>query len=109
MPTHYIKQNDLSPSIQDTLTDSAGAAINITSATIRFHMFDRAGVSKIDAAGSIVGAGTAGVVKYDWTGTDTDTAGFFDAEFEVTYAADSKPETFPNSTYILVVITDDLA
>lgn len=103
-----IKRNDTSPAISRTLLDSAGDAINLTGATVRFHLKDKAGVVKVDAAAVIVGDPLLGVVQYDWIAADTDTAGNFKAEFEVTYA-DSTIETFPNNEHIEVVITEDLA
>lgn len=110
MSTFTIKQNDTSPSLQVSLTDSAGSAIDLTGATsIRFHMrLPSATAAKVDAAAATVGASTAGVVKYDWSAGDTDTAGLYQAEFEVTYS-DSSIETFPNGGYLLVNVLDDLA
>jgi hypothetical protein len=105
--TFNIKQNDTAPVIQGTAKTRAGAVIDITGATIRFHMNDSTGTNKVDAAGSVVD-GPNGVMKYEWSAADTDTVGTFDGEFEVTYA-DSKIETFPNDGHITVVITDDLA
>ena len=104
----FIKRNDTSPSIQKTLTDAAGAAINLTGATIRFHMRAKDGTTKVDATADTVGDATLGVVKYDWIAADTDTAGFFDGEFEATYA-DTTVETFPNGETITIQIPEDLA
>jgi hypothetical protein len=70
-------------------------------------MRDAAGPVKIDTAATVVTA-ASGIVRYDWLAADTDTAGTFQAEFEVTYS-DGKIETFPNASYIEVVITDDIA
>ena len=46
-------------------------------------------------------------VKYEWQPGDTDTEGFYDAEFEVTYS-DGTVETFPNRGFITVIISPDL-
>lgn len=110
MSTHQIKQNDTSPAIQAALTDASGTAIDLTGAlATRFHMrLPGASSAKVDAAATVVGAATLGVVRYDWSTGDTDTAGLYEAEFEVTYA-DGTVETFPNSGYILVNINGDLA
>jgi hypothetical protein len=103
-----IKQNDTSPALLATLRDAAGAAINLTGATIRFHM-RRSGRTTVtvDAAATIVTA-DSGAVRYDWDAADTATAGVFEAEFEVTYS-DASIETFPNNKNIPVTITDDIA
>jgi uncharacterized protein YfaS (alpha-2-macroglobulin family) len=45
-----------------------------------------------------------GVVRYSWGTDDTDEAGRYRAEFEVTYA-DGSVETFPNDGFHDVVLT----
>lgn len=54
------------------------------------------------------GGGGAPTVRYDWQAADVDTAGFYEAEFEVTYAGGAV-ETFPNSDFIRGQITGDIA
>jgi len=108
MSTFCIKQGDLSPAFQLTLKDSAGTAVNLTGSTVRLHLYtqDKATVV-LDKSATLVDA-VNGVVKYEWVDGDTDDAGWFWVEFEVTYA-DSTVETFPNSGYIGVVIEPQLA
>jgi hypothetical protein len=106
--TFYIKRNDTSPSMLATLQDADGNAVNVTGATIRFHL--RAIGSDavtVDSAAVIV-TPFEGIVRYDWDAADTDVAGSYQAEFEVTYA-DASIETFPNDGYIRVNITGDIA
>ena len=106
--TFYVKQNDTSPAMLATLQDADGNAVDLTAASVRFHM--RAigsNQTTVDAAATIVTA-ASGIVRYDWDATDTDTVGSYQAEFEVTYA-DASIETFPNDGYIRVEITDDIA
>ena len=79
-----------------------GSVVDLTGATVRFHMGD-----VIDAPAIIVNA-TGGVVRYDWATGDTDVAGSYRAEFEVTFV-DGRIETFPNDTSIGVIIREDLA
>ena len=105
--THTIKRNDTSPDIQGTCLDAAGNAVDITGATVRFHMFDKNGTEVVDAAATIVTA-ASGIVKYSWIAADTATAGIFMSEFEVTYS-DASIETFPNEGYTPVSIGADLA
>ena len=103
-----IKQNDTSPQIAATLQDGAGNAIDLTSATVRFHMKKiGAATAVVDADATIIDADT-GRVKYVWVATDTATPGSFQAEFEVTYT-NGAVETFPNDQSIAIVITEDLA
>ena len=103
-----IKQNDTSPIIQATLTDSSDAAVDLTGASIRFHMRKyRASSTKVSAAAVIVDE-DAGTVKYVWQAADTNTAGSYQAEFQVTFS-DGTIETFPNTDFIQVDIVDDIA
>lgn len=106
--TFYIKQNDTAPSIRANLKDGENVAIDLTGATVRFHMRTIGGLtSKVDAAGTIINPTTGGVVQYDWIASDTDTVDSYQAEFEVTYDNGSV-ETFPNDSYIRVEISDDI-
>lgn len=104
----FIKQNDTSPSLQATLKDGSGNAVDLTSATVRFHMRQIGSTTaKIDAAATISDADN-GVVYYQWSASDTDTLGSFEAEFEVTFSG-GEIESFPNNRFIQVEITDDIA
>lgn len=106
--TFYIKQNDTSPALLANLQDANGDNVNITGASIRFHMRQVGkGVTIIDAAAVNV-TPLDGLVRYDWQAADTVGPGSYQAEFEVTYA-DASIETFPNDSYISVEIIDDLA
>lgn len=107
MATFFLKQNDTSPSIQATLTDAGGTAVNIAGSSVRFHMKNMTNGSIIvDRAATIVNAAT-GAVRYDWLAADTQKAGMFLCEFEVTYA-DTSIETFPNDDKIIVSIEQEL-
>ena len=104
MADFHIKQNDTGPVLQYTLLPLT----DITGATVAFSMKDASDVVKIDkAACSIVNA-TLGIVSYAWAAADTDTAGNFEAEFQVT-KSDTTIETFPNAENLSVVITDDIS
>ena len=106
--TFYIKQNDTSPAMLATLQDANDVAVDLTSASVRFHLRPISSRTvKVDAAATIVTA-VDGTVRYDWDAADTDTTGSYQAEFEVTYA-DASIETFPNDGYIRVEIISDIA
>lgn len=107
MGTFYIKQNDTQPALRAQLKDGDDVPIVLTGATIRFHMRTMGGSVVTDAAATIVTAAN-GIVQYNWQAADTATVGTYQAEFEVTYS-DTTVETFPNSAYIRVEITDDIA
>jgi len=101
-----IKQNDTSPSLQATLKDAALTAINLTGATVRFHMKSVDGTVKVDEVMTIVSEDN-GIVQYDWVSGDTDTVGTYYVEFEVTYA-DASVETFPNNGNKVVSVVREL-
>lgn len=102
MATFSIKRNDTSPALEYTLSPE----VDLTAASVRFHMRLRGGATKVDAAATIVTV-NPGVVRYDFVAANTDTAGIYDAEFEITYS-DSTLETFPNVGYIAVKIDADI-
>jgi len=106
MADFYLKRNDTSPAIQVVLRDSSGTAISLAGATVKFLMYDRYGTEVVNASATVEDA-AGGVVQYDWIAADTAAAGFYKAEFEVTYA-DATVETFPNYEYINIHIQEDL-
>lgn len=108
MADFTLKEGDTSPAITSTLQDAAGDAVNLTGATVKFIMTAKGdSTPTVDAAATVV-TPLAGVVSYSWLAADTDTAGKYEAEWEVTFSGGAK-QTFPNSTYLEVVILRDLA
>ena len=106
--TFFVKQNDTSPTLDATLKDADDAAVDLTGASVRFHMRKVGkGTAVVDGAATITGALT-GQVRYAWSGSDTASIGTYNGEFEVTYS-DGTIETFPNNGFISIEITDDLA
>lgn len=102
----FIKQNDTSPSILADLKSFNGDPINLTNASIQFHMKSVDGTLKVDAAMTILNE-SLGRVRYDWQVGDTDTVGSYYVEFEVTYA-DNSVETFPNNGNKTVSVVREL-
>lgn len=103
-----IKRNDTSPILQTVLSDANGVAIDLTATTVKFYMKKyKASTAKINAGAAIVDE-DAGIVRYEWQTGDTDTAGSYQAEFQITYN-DGAVETFPNADFIQVDIINDLA
>jgi len=108
MSNFSIKENDTLPAIRAILKDSSGAVVNLTNATVRFHMRNTSNSNiKVDSAATVVDA-AGGVVDYEWTSADTDVAGQYEIEFEVTFSGGGI-QTFPNDSYGTVVVYDDLA
>ena len=81
-----IKTNDTSPELAVTLEDANGVLVNITGATARFHMKAVGATQlKVDAPMTVTDA-SGGTLQYSWVAADTDTAGTYYGEIEVTYA-----------------------
>jgi len=103
----YIKDSDTLPAIQAILTDATDTVVNLSGCTVRFIMTNKStAVVAVDAAATVVNA-AGGVVRYNWVTGDTDIAGGYRAEWEVTFGGGGV-ETFPNSTYMNIKITGDL-
>ena len=108
-PTFYIKQNDTRPELDVFLRDDKDRTINITGAAVKFNMRNASdNTIKIDNGSVTTVNSTSGRVKYSFSAANTDTAGNFDGEFEVTFVG-GQVETFPNDGFVKVIITDDVA
>lgn len=107
MADFTIKRGDRSPSLAATLDAAAGS---LASCTVQFLMRSQVtGAIKVDAPAVIVDA-AARTVRYDWKAADTDTAGHYDAEWEVTYPGGSPlTATFPSDSHHDIYVVDDIA
>lgn len=105
--TLNIKRHDLYPPIEATLTDADGVAVDLTNASVSMHM-KRVGSSITVTKSMEIVEATEGTIKYDWVNGDTDIAGVYEVEFEITFA-NSKPLTIPIDGYEQFNIVEDLA
>ena len=107
-PTFYIKQNDNRPNLDVSLRDDRDRSVDITGATVVFHMRNAADNTVVVSSGSVsIISASRGDVRYDWVVANTATSGNFQAEFQVTFA-EGAVQTFPNDGYVKIVITDDV-
>lgn len=103
MAVFSIKKGDRLPKLRMALTDSSGAALDLTNASVVFRMKSQAGGAlKVNAAADVVAPATGGIVEYAWGATDTDTAGAFDAEWVLAYAGGNR--TVPTSGFVTVLV-----
>ena len=104
----YIKQNDTSPAIDSILQSEDGSEIiDLTGCSVQFHMKHSQRTTTVSGACAIVDE-DGGRVRYQWQTGDTSVAGWYRAEFEVTYF-DGKIETFPNDGAIWIHVDGELA
>lgn len=109
MAEFYVKQGDVGRQIQTQALDATGTPINLTGASgVVFHMKrDQDAAAKVNAAATIV-TPASGIMGYTWTGTDTDTAGVFKADWRVTISAGVEL-TVPTHLYDTVYVDPKLA
>lgn len=103
-----LKKNDTTPQVVMSLMEEDGSDIDLTGATVRFHMTPYgSSTEKVDTTASILNA-EKGIVQYTWIAGDTDTTGWYRAEFEVTYGT-GEVESFPNSQDLVIQIVDEVS
>jgi hypothetical protein len=107
-----IKQDDTRPVYVVPLVSDFGGAndpIDLTDATaVKFLMRLQGdtGPPKVNAPAVITDA-AAGEVTYTWDAADTDVAGTYEVEFQITWS-DGGVQTIPNDSYFTVEIKTDL-
>ena len=105
--TFFIKQNDTSPVIEEYLRNADGSALDVSASTVVFHMRDGFGTVKVSSPATIVN-GPQGWVRYSWIAADTNQAGTFYREWQVTLPS-GRIVTTPNYTDYPVQISTDIA
>jgi hypothetical protein len=105
-----IKRNDTDKAIEAVLKINGIATGHLQAAESVKFIMSLAGkknpVPKVNAAAQIDDPATASV-SYQWVAADTDTAGVYNAEWEVTYVGGGKA-TFPDDGYVTVNVIADL-
>ena len=107
-----MQRHDRLPSIQATLSADLTAAASVKfimrkASTDGLWTPDFTPAAKVNATATIV-TPASGVVRYDWLAIDTDTAGYYVGQWQVTWTSGSKPQTFPTTTYHTILIVADL-
>lgn len=104
-----IKQGDRLPSLEATIrNESDGTAVDLTTALgVTFRMWKQrtaGGTYKVNTTAT-VDTPASGVVRYDWTATDTNEAGDYLAEFVIAWPS-SKTQTVPTAGAFHVRVLD---
>lgn len=103
-----MRRNDTRPYFQVTLMVD-GEAVDLTGATVMFHANDSSGLSRINAAATIIQSSPTvdkGVVEYRFVPANTAVSGTYDVEWEVTFS-DGTVQTFPTNGLDRLLIRDD--
>ena len=104
-----IKQGDNSPGVSATLKDADGGVIDLTACTVKFNMRLRASRKvKISLGAVVLVVAASGTVRYDWQAGDTDAAGIYEIEWQITDAA-LDVQTVPTKEYDLLQVYAELA
>ena len=74
---------DTAPSVVGTLTDAAGAPIDLTNTTVRFQMRLSSEARLAVDASAVITSTTGGLVRYDWATHDLDVAGDYVARWRI--------------------------
>ena len=104
--TFTVKQNDTVPALEAQLLDADGVGINLEMSQVRFRAIERFGKKTIEKFATITDELT-GKVQIDWQAGDTDIAGYYNCEFEITFT-DSTILTVPNDGYFMISIIEEL-
>lgn len=111
--TFYTKRNSTARPIRATLKNPDGSAVDLSpvGTAVLFVMKSRTAADddpeKVRASASIVSPASSGVVQYQWVAGDVNTAGQFNAEWQVNWSG-GLVETFPSRGYNTVLIEADL-
>ena len=108
MADFSIKAHDSLPTIQAALINADSTPLDLSDALgVRFIMRGTgSGQVKVNA-GAVVVDPAGGVVRYDWSGTDTDTPGAYQGEWEISWPGDKK-QTVPTTSYHSIDVLADL-
>lgn len=105
---YEIKRGDLEPPLDATLKQADGSAIDLTTAGSVKALIRHAhsGVVAVNRAITIVDA-AAGKVRVTWATGETDVAGPYELEAEITWFS-GRPQTVPSGPYYRFSIYEDL-
>ena len=79
---------------KDNSSPPADVAKNLTGHSVTFTMINAAtGATKVSAAAATIVTAASGIVSYDFTAADVDTAGIYWGSFRVTESAET--DTYP--------------
>jgi hypothetical protein len=80
-----IKQGDLAPDVELTVTDENGVVVDLTGAAVTFTLASARmpGLALLDHKTAVIVAPTQGKVAYQWAAGETNTPGTYEGEFTI--------------------------
>jgi hypothetical protein len=102
-----MKKNDTLPWLRATLRQGNAEPIDLTEADIVKFIAKSQGVTKLITKTALIVDAVSGLVEVRFAASDTDVAGTFDCEFEITWEP-GYLQTVPNDGYFNIVIVQDL-
>lgn len=85
MADFYLKIGDTLPILDVTLKNASGTPINLTGASVQVVLRHQGTGATVTKACTLADAAN-GRVTYTWLANDITAAGFYDAEFRITFA-----------------------
>jgi hypothetical protein len=105
----FLLQNDRLPVLQTQLSDSVGY-VDITSGTPVFYWRLRgrpSGSGLYSGIGTVIGSATTGLVQYAWGTGDVANGGVYAGRWKINFA-NGQPMSFPNDSYFMFELTNNL-
>jgi hypothetical protein len=102
-----IRQGDTTPTFTEVLTDQNGNQLNLTGATCTFVMREMYSAAPVVNAAMTITNPTYGIVTYNWSSTDTATAGLYMGEIHVVLSGGGT-FTYPNDGYLTIAVEENL-
>lgn len=103
-----IKQGDTAPRLVGELIDGDGNAVNVHGAAVALHLHGLTVENDTSKTAVVLAGDPSSTVYYDWAAGDTDDAGYYAGEWQVTYS-NGQIETFPNGGVFLLQVEEQLA
>ena len=93
--------------LQVALVDDDGDAVDLTSKTVKFYMYDEEGTVIVSDGTCTITSTTGGLVSYSWAADDVDTAGEYWGYFRV-YVTGSPTvyDVYPPGRTLQIIITE---
>jgi hypothetical protein len=108
MTDFYIKKGDVLPVIRLEIKDTNGIPVNLTGASVAFHYRLMVKNSTVNVRTTDIVDAANGIVQYSWITGDSSLAGVFKAEFIVTFEATGGQMSFPQDSFLIFEVEEDV-